>query len=154
MSNDSCRRAWEAMQDLCGGPRENRDSNTFYVQVVMSQGREVSPQDTDEVASVLEKAAQSIAIRLGMEDERDVVVTAIETGGRNQNIEGFIKLPVDRMPIRDMSQMDQIIIDEIEAEQVDVGRGLDMIDLVDRSVVAEKVPEMVGPAMEQPKRYD
>lgn len=149
MGNDACRRAVEAVNELCGNPREDHDSNTFYVQVSISQGREVSPEDTDEVASVLEEAARSIGITLGLSGTEAIETQIIQPDESRRNlIEGYMKIPVERMQVRAVSQIDQSIIESIEAEQVDVGRGIDNIDLVDRSVVARKVPEMLGPPIE------
>lgn len=146
MSDDPCDRARQAMNELCGVGLEDEDSNTFYVRTVHTQGRQVEPRDTGEMARWADDAVDEAEVTLGLSANESVEAQTINPS-RNR-IETYFKLPVEGMTPMEVES----VLDSIESYMGDpsatVGRGFDEIKLVDRSVVADAVPEMVGPSIE------
>ncbi len=151
MSNEPCDRARRALSEMCGsGPVED-DSDTFYVQTVHSQGRRVSPSDTDEIARAAESAAREAEITLALPADESVGTQTISPS--NNRIETYFKLPVDEMSPREVKSVMDSIDDSMSDRSVTAGRGFDSLRLVDRSVVFDAVPEMVGPAREEAEMF-
>ena len=151
MSSDPCDRARRALGELCGdGPVEGGpvgdDSDTFYVQTVHTQGRAVQASDTNEVAEAAEDAASEAEITLAVSPQESVETQTISPS-RNR-METYFKLPVKKMSPRQVESVMDSIENMMSESRVTRGRGFDSIRLVDRAVVFDAVPEMVGPARE------
>lgn len=146
MSDDPCDRARRAMDELCGADPVEDESNTFYVQTVHTQGRQVEPRDTNEIAQEAESAAREAEITLALSGDESVETQTISPSqGR---VETYFKLPVEDMTPREVESVMDSIEEAMSGRTLTTGRGFDSIRLVDRSVVFNAVPEMVGPARE------
>ena len=151
MGNDACRRAWEAMSDLCGeNPQNAADKNTFYFEMIVTQGREVGPSDVDEVARALEEVPYGFLVSDQVDPDTGQPIQFIEDPGRErtQRMRGYLKIPVDRITARQVQDVRDTLTDAFQESDAAVGRSLDRIEMVDRGVVLEYLPEMVGPPME------
>lgn len=147
MSDDPCDRARQAMGELCGADPVEDDGNTFYVQTVHTQGRRVEPRDTNQIAQAAEQAAREAEITLGLPSNESVDTQTISPSqGR---METYFKLPVDGMTPREADSVLDSIESAMSVDEITTGRGFDSVRLVDRSVVFDAVPEMVGPAREE-----
>jgi hypothetical protein len=123
------------------------DANTFYVLTVHTQGRRVGPRDTNEIAQAAEDAAVEADITLALPaDESTDTQTISPSSGR---IETYFKLPVQGMTPREVESVMDSIESNMGSGDITRGRGFDDIRLVDRSVVFEAVPEMVGPPRQE-----
>jgi len=146
MSDDACDRARRAIGELCGMDPVEDDANTFYVLTVHTQGRRVGPRDTTEIAQAAEDAATEVDITLALPADESTETQTINPS--SSRIETYFKLPVQGMTPRQIGTVMDSIEDAMSADDITRGRGFDDIRLVDRSVVFEAVPEMVGPPRE------
>jgi len=143
MSDDACDRARRAIGELCGMDPVEDDANTFYVLTVHTQGRRVGPRDTNEIAQAAEDAAVEADITLGLPADESTKTQTISPS--SNRIETYFKLPVQGMTPREVESVMDSIESNMGSGDITRGRGFDDIRLVDRSVVFEAVPEMVGP---------
>jgi len=147
MSDDACDRARRAIGELCGMDPVEDDANTFYVLTVHTQGRRVGPRDTNEIAQAAEDAAVEADITLGLPADESTKTQTISPS--SNRIETYFKLPVQGMTPREVESVMDSIESNMGSGDITRGRGFDDIRLVDRSVVFEAVPEMVGPPRQE-----
>ena len=138
MSDDPCDRARQAMNELCGVGLGDGDSNTFYVRVMITQGRGVTPSDADEVAREMEAAAGELAARFGI-DSRTL---RTQTVPRDDNVmDTFFKIPISEMSPEQL-EMVQRVVDQRARNFT--SRDVAELRLVDKKFVKEDVPELIG----------
>lgn len=150
--SNACRRMRDVMSDLCGF--ETDDENTFYIYADMSQGREVRPSDVDEVARAAEDAKRSLELNLALDADESVSVQSIPREASDSLITTIFKLPTDRIPASTMPFLLQSVEENMGEGDVVIGRGLDRVEFVDREIVAQIIPEMVGPPREDAEVFE
>lgn len=151
MTDDPCDRARRAMDELCGADPVEDESNTFYVRTVHTQGREVGSRDANEIANAAESVVDELAVTLAIAPDESIQTQAANVSPNR--VETYFKLPVDEMTPRQIESVMNSIESRMSAPDVSRGRGFDSIELVDRAVVFDAVPEMVGPPREDVEMF-
>lgn len=145
---DPCDRARQALGELCGPGEFPSDSNTFYFRVTHQVRRDTpTPEQTDRVA---ERAEGTLVTRLtpklDLDEDRGEVQTIVGGGG---DIRTYFKIPRKTMtPVEVQTAMEEIVSNMPDTTVIGKFLRLDQVRLVDRSVAAADIPEMVGPPIE------
>lgn len=152
IGDDPCDRARRALTQLCGEEAMSDMGNTFYIQARHQiLGRNSRPGDANAVAEQAENALVSQLIPLLQLEEEGATTQSIVTG--RDMIHTYWKLPRKTMTPSNFNVMMERLSDKMGSDML-TADALEFMDvrLVDSSLPAADVPEMVGPALEDVER--
>ena len=126
-NNAACRRAMEAIEDMCGTmpARSDRsgggEHNTIYMEIVVEQGRTVDSSDVDEIATLVEEFVDGMIDMAGVgtisASSREVVtVSGTERPNPMLSDESPVFLSADDNRIHSFIKIEN---DTLSVEQID-----------------------------------